>query len=109
MVLAAFAIIPILAMIFVWLLHTIFDLLQFILNIFIGCRVLMWLAISVLVKFIYNCWWYVASTANNLFAYIWARVSLPIDFAVHVLKHFGLLSLSMTHLVLRILYYIFLL
>ena len=109
MVLIAFAIIPIITIICAWLLLTIFDLLQFLLNILIGMGVLMWFTTSVVFQFIYNCWWNVASMANNLVVYIWARVCLPIDFIVHVLKHFWLLSLSVMHLVLRVLYYIFLL
>ena len=109
MVLAAFATFPILTIIFVWLLQTILDISQFLFNILIGLGVLMWFILSALFNFIYNCWWYVASLAHNLVMYICARVCLPIDFTVHALKHFSLLSLSITHLVFHMLYYVFLL
>ena len=101
--------IPILAIILVWLIHTVYDILHFLLNILIGSVILMWFIVSGLYKFIINCWWYVAYSANSIVLYIWARVRLPIDFAAHVSKHFGLLSLSITHLALQILYYVFLL
>ena len=109
MVLTAFTIIPIIAIICMWLLCTFINLGQFLLNILVGLGVLMWFAISIISQFIYNCWWHVASVVNNLVAYIWSGVHLPIDIVVHVLKHFGFLSLSVTHLVLRVLYYVFLL
>ena len=69
----------------------------------------MWFAVSIISQFIYNCWWHVVSAANNLVVYIWSGVHLSIDIVIHVLKHFGFLSLSITHLVLRVLYYVFLL
>ena len=108
MVLTAFVIVPIIAIVVAWLIRSIISLGQFLCDILLGLGILMWLIISFLGQIIYNCWWYTASAANNLVAYIWSGVHLPIDVAVHVV-HFGLLSLSVTHLVLRILYYVFLL
>ena len=105
----AFVIVPIIAIIVVWLIHSIFSLGQFLCDILLSLGILMWLIISFLGQIIYNGWWYTASATNNLVAYVWSGVHLPIDVAVHVVKHFGLLSLSVTHLVLRILYYVFLL
>ena len=109
MVLTAFTIIPIIAVICVWLLHTIISLVQLLLNILAGLGVLVWFAISIISQFIYSFWWHVASAANHLVVYIWPSVHLPIDIVVHVLKHFGFLSFSITHLALRVLYYVFLL
>ena len=109
MVLIAFVIAPIIAIIVVWLIHSILSLGQFLCNILLSLGVLMWLIISFLGQIFYNCWRNTALATNNLVVYVWSGVHLPIDVAVHVVKHFGLLSLSVTHLVLRVLHYVFLL
>ena len=94
----------------VWgLLQTIYRVLLVILNIRGGVTILMWLGLSYLWNLIYNAWWYVAAMANSVITYIWSRVYIPFEVIIHVIKHFGLLSLTTTHLVLRILYYTFLL
>ena len=94
----------------VWgLLLTIYNIFVVIINILGGFLVLMWLVLSKLWNLIYNVWWYVTSAANSLIAYIWTRVCLPFEVLLHVIKHFRLLSLTTTHLVLCILHYVFLL
>ena len=94
----------------VWgLLLSIYNILVVIINILGGILVLMWLVLSQLWNLIYNAWWYVASAANSLISYIWSGVCIPFEVLLHVIKHFGLLLLTTTHLVLRILYYVFLL
>ena len=60
----------------------------------------MWFIIGFLAQIIYNCWWYLASSANSLVAWVRSGVHLPLDAVVHIIRHFGLLSLSVTHLVL---------
>ena len=109
MVLEALVIVPVLTIITVWLFRMFIDLVYFLYNILLGLGVLMWFIFTLLSQLIYNCWWYLASSANSLVAWIWSWVHLPIDTVIHIIKYFGLLSLSMTHLVLRVLYYIFLL
>ena len=69
----------------------------------------MWFLVNFTWQIIYNCWWHLASSANDLVAFVWSYVKLPFVVVIHILKSFGLLSLSVTHLVLRNLYYIFLL
>ena len=94
----------------VWgLLQTIYSILLVILNILGGVLILMWLGLLHLWNLIYNAWWYVTSTANSIITYIWSGVCIPFEVILHVIKHFGLLSLTTTHLVLHILYYVFLL
>ena len=98
MVLTAFVIAPSLTIIAMWLLETIIDLVFFIYKLLLGLGVLMWFIISFFAQIIYNCWWYIASLANSLVAWVWSGVSLPLQF--------GLLSLTVTHLVLQKLYYV---
>ena len=109
MVLAAFVIVPLLTIVTVWLFKTIIDLVLLIHNLLLGLGVLMWFIISFFAQIIYNCWWYIASSVNSLVAWVWSGVSLPLEGVIHIIWHFGLLSLSVTHLVLQILYYVFLL
>ena len=91
------------------LLLSLYNILRVIIKICWGLVVLMLWVLLQIWNLIYNAWWYVASAANSLTAYIWSGVCLPFEFLLHVMKHFGLLSLTTTHLVLRILYYVFLL
>ena len=109
MVFMAFVIVPLLTIIAAWLIKSIISLGYFIFNILLGLVVLMWFIITLVGQFVYNYWWKIASSANSVVAYVWSGVCLPIDAIINVIKHFGLLSLSLTHLVLRILYYVFLL
>ena len=109
MVFTAFVIVALIAIIAAWLVKSIISLGYFLGNILIGLLVLMWFILTLLGQFIYNCWWHITSSANSLVAYVWSGVCLPIDTIIHIIKHFGLLSLSFTHLVLRVVYYIFLL
>ena len=109
MVLETLMIVPVLAIATAWLFRTIIDMVYFLYNFLLGLDVLMWFIFTLVSQLIYNCWWYLASSANSLVAWIWSRVLIPTDAAIHIIKHFGLLSLSVTHLVLRVLYYIFLL
>ena len=109
MVFTAFVIVPLVAIIAAWLINCIISLDYFIFNVLLGLVVLMWFIITLVGQFVYNCWWQIASSANFVVAYVWSRVHLPIDVIIHVIKHFGLLPLSLMHLVLRILYYVFLL
>ena len=102
-------IVPLLTIIAKWLFRTIIDLVYFLYNFLLGLGVLMWFIFTLVSQLIYNCWWYLASLVNSLVAWVWSSVHLPIDATIHIIKHFGLLSLSVTHLVLRILYYVFLL
>ena len=91
------------------LIRSLANLLGVIVNIFWGLLVLMFWVLLQIWNLIYNTWWHVASAANDLIAYIWSGVCLPFQFLLHVIKHFGLLLLTTTHLILRILYYVFLL
>ena len=109
MVFTAFVIVPLIAIIATWLVKSIISLGYFLGNILIGLLVLKWFILTLLGQFIYNCWWHIASSANSLVAYVWSSVHLPIDVIIHIIKHFGLLSLSFMHLVLRVVYYVFLL
>ena len=91
------------------LLLLLYNILGVTIKILWGLVVLMlWVLLQIWIL-IYNVWWHVATAANSLTAYIWSGVCLPFEFLLHVIKHFGLLSLTTTHLVLRILYYVFLL
>ena len=108
MVFMAFVIVPLVTIIAVWLIKSIISLGYFIFNILLGLVVLMWFIITLVGQFVYNCWWQIALSANSVVAYAWSGVRLPIDVIIHVIKHFGLLSLSLMQLVLRILYYVFL-
>ena len=101
MVLAAFVIVPLLTIVVAaWLFKTIIDLVFFMYNLLLGLGVLMWFIISFFAQIIYNCWWYIASLANSLVAWVWLGVSLPLEAVIHIIQHFGFLSLSVTHLVL---------
>ena len=62
----AFVIVPIIAIVVAWLIHSIISLGQFLCDILLGLGVLMWFIISFLGQIIYNCWWSTASAANNL-------------------------------------------
>ena len=73
MVLTAFVIVPSIAIIIAWLIHSITSLGQFLCHILLGLSILMWIIISFLGQIIYNCWWYTASTVNNLVVYVWSR------------------------------------
>ena len=100
MVLAAFVIVPLLTIVTAWLYKTIIDLVFFTYNLLLGLGVLVWFIISFFAQMIYNCLWYIASSANSLVAGVWSGVSLPLEAVIHIIQHFGLLSLSVTHLVL---------
>ena len=104
-----FMIVPLIAIVAVWLIQTIVDLITFLINALLGLTILMWFLVNFIWQIIYNCWWHIASSANDLVAFVWSHVKLPFEVVIHILKSFSLLSLSVTHLVLRILYYIFLL
>ena len=80
-----------------------------LINNLVGLLTLMWWVFTHIWYVLYNTWWHVAEAAHNLVAYIWSGVCLPFQVVLHVIKHFGLLSLTTTHLVLRVLYYVFLL
>ena len=109
MVFTAFVIVPLIAIITEWLIRSIISLGYFICDILLGLAVLMWFVLTLLGQILYNCWWKIASAANSLVAYVWSSVRLPLDVITHIIMHFGLLSLNLTHLILRILYYVFLL
>ena len=109
MVFMAFVIVPLTAIIAAWLTKSIISLGYFICNFLLGLLVLMWFILTLVGQIVHNCWWQIASVANSLVAYVWSYVRLPIDVIIHIIKHFGLLSLNLMHLVLRILYYVFLL
>ena len=109
MVFAAFVIVPLLAIIAAWLFRTIIDLVYILYNFLLGLGVLMQFIFTLVSQLIYNCLWYLVSLVNLLVAWVWSSVCLLIETTIHIIKHFGLLSLSVTHLVLRILYYVFLL
>ena len=109
MVLPEVVALPVLVIAAWGLLQSIYNILLFTLNIVLGVTILMLVLLSYLWNLIYNVWWYVAATAHNLIAYIWSGVCIPFQVVIHVIKYFGLLSLTTTHLVLHILYYIFLL
>ena len=109
MVFTAFIIVPLVAIITTWLIRTIVDLITLLFNPLLGLAILMWFIVNFIWQIIYNCWWYIASSANDLVILVWPYVKLPFAALIHILKVFGLLSLSVTHLVLRILYCVFLL
>ena len=109
MVFTAFIIVPLITIIIVWLIRTTVDFLTFLFNALSGLAILMWFIVNFIWQIIYNCWWYIASSANDLVTLVWSYVKLPFVALIHILKAFGLLSLSITYLVLRILYYVFLL
>ena len=109
MVFMAFVIVPLIAITAAWFVKTIVDLLTFTVNMLLGIPVLMWFLINFIWQIIYNCWWCVASSANDLVTVMWSYVHIPFVALIQILGAFGLLSLNVTHLVLRILYYVFLL
>ena len=110
MVFMAFVIVPLITIVIaMWLIRTIVDLITFFFNALLGLAILMWFIVNIIWQMIYNCWWYIASSANDLVALVWSYVKLPFVALIHILRGFGFLSLSVTHLVLRILYYVFLL
>ena len=109
MVFTAFIIVPLIAIITAWLIRTIVDLITFLFNTLLGLAILMWFIVNFIWQIIYNCWWYIASSADDLVTLVWPYVKLPFAALIHILKAFGLLSLSVKHLVLRILYCVFLL
>ena len=45
----------------------------------------MWLIVSFFAQIIYKCWWYIASSANALAAWVWSGVSLPLEAVVHII------------------------
>ena len=83
--------------------------INFIVNILLGISVLMWFLVSFIWQIIYNCWWYITSSANELVTVVWSYMHLLFVAIIQILGTFGLLSLNTTHLALRILYYVFLL
>ena len=109
MVFAAFVIALLIAILAAWLVKTVAALLSFIVNVLLGISVLMWFLVNFIWQIIYNCWWYIASSANELATIVWLYVHLPSMAIIQILGAFSLLSLKFTGLVLRILYYIFLL
>ena len=109
MVFAAFVIVLLIATLAACLVKTVADLLTFIVNILLGISVLMWFLVNFIWQIIYNCWWYIASSANELVTVVWLYGHLPFMAIIQILGAFSLLSLNFTDLVLRILYYIFLL
>ena len=72
---------------------SLYYLLWVITKILWGLLVLMLWVLLQIWNLIYSTWWHVASAANSLIAYIWSGVCLPFQFLLHVIKHFGLLSL----------------
>ena len=68
MVITAFVIVPVIAIIATWLIKTIVDLLTFLLNALLGLVLLMWFIVNFIWQIIYNCVWYVASSGNDLVA-----------------------------------------